>query len=103
MAATRIGEGMGIQGRQYVEERYDKVIAYYWATAGRNKLAYKWSRYLTIVLGATVTLVASLGSAKLPDGFGTAIAIATPLLAATLTIIGGFSQSFQWGASWREM
>jgi hypothetical protein len=94
---------MGMQGRHYVEERYNRAIAYYWAMGGRNKLAYKWSRYLTIVLGATVTLVASLSSAKLSDGFGTTVAIATPLLAATLTMIGGFSQSFQWGASWREM
>jgi len=94
---------MGIMGRQYVEDRYEKAIGYYWAVGRRNKLAYKWGRYLTIVLGSVVTLVASLASAGLPDGYGKLMAIVTPLLAASLTIIGGFTQSFQWGASWREM
>ena len=32
-----------------------------------------------------------------------AFAIATPVLAATLAIVAGFSQNFQWGAAWREM
>lgn len=94
---------MSIEGRKYVEQRYANAIQYYWRAGRRNKLAYTWSRYLAIVLGATVTLVASLSSAQLPSGLGKAIAIVTPLLAAMLTIIGGFSQSFQWGASWREM
>jgi hypothetical protein len=30
-------------------------------------------------------------------------ALGTPLLAALLTIIAGFSQSFQWGSTWQNM
>ena len=30
-------------------------------------------------------------------------AVITPLLAVLLTIIGGFAQSFHWGATWRDM
>jgi hypothetical protein len=94
---------VSLQGRQFVEQRYQNAIRYYWRVGSRNKRAYKWSRYLTIILGSAVTLLASLSAAQLPDAFGKAVAVATPLLAALSAIIGGFSQSFQWGASWREM
>jgi hypothetical protein len=94
---------VSLQGRQFVEQRYQNAIRYYWRVGSRNKRAYKWSRYLTIILGAAVTLLASLSAAQLPDAFGKAVAVATPLLGALSAIIGGFSQSFQWGASWREM
>jgi hypothetical protein len=96
-------ERVSLPGRQYVEQRYQSAIRYYWRVGARNKRAYKWSRYLTIVLGAAVTLFASLSAAQLPDAYGRAVTVATPLLAALSAIIGGFSQSFQWGASWREM
>ena len=33
----------------------------------------------------------------------TLFAVATPIIAALLTIISGFSQSFHWGAAWRDM
>jgi hypothetical protein len=59
-----------------------------------------------VILGALVTLVASLSSSNFitSDPFWkTAFAIAAPVLAAILTIAGGFSQSFQWGAAWRDM
>jgi hypothetical protein len=89
--------------RQYVEQRYRDVIAYYGRAGRLNKSAYKWARYLTIVLGSAVTLIASLSSAEFLKGQATLFAILTPVLAGLLTILGGFSQTFQWGASWREM
>jgi hypothetical protein len=91
---------------KYILSRYEKSINYYWKSSRSNKKYYKFSRILTIVLGALVTLVASLSSA----GFVTAIkwldvvfSIATPVLAAILAIVGGFAQSFHWGATWRDM
>ena len=94
---------MSAQGRDYVEKRYDAAIGYYWHVGSRNKRAYKWSRYLIIVLGSAVTLVASLSSAEFLKDHATLFAILTPVLAALLTMLSAFSQSFQWGASWREM
>jgi len=32
-----------------------------------------------------------------------AFAVATPVIAATLSIITGLSQSFQWGSTWRDL
>ena len=91
-------------GRAYVLERYNEAIRYYWKASALNRRLYKWSRYLVVVLGAVVTLLASIGSSSSMTGnWSTAVAIATPLVAAVLTIIGGLSQSFQWGAAWQEM
>jgi hypothetical protein len=90
----------------YVLERYEGSIRYYQTASARNKRWYLWSRYLTIVFGALVTLVAALSSADFVQASAPsklAFAIATPVLAALLTILGGFAQNFQWGASWREM
>ena len=56
--------------------------------------------------GALVTLIASLSSAefiKQNPPWDLVFAIGTPLLAAVLTIVGGFSQTFQWGAAWQDM
>ena len=39
-------------------DRYDQRIQYYWKASQYNKNSYKVTRYLTIVLGALVTLVA---------------------------------------------
>jgi hypothetical protein len=93
----------------YIEQRYQRQIDYYWRAGATNKRNYKFSRSAVIVLGATVTLLSSLTSAKfIQDNtifswLGTAFAIATPIAAATLTIINGFIQSFQSGAAWRDM
>lgn len=102
------GRGLAWDGvmedqRKYVEERYLAAIRYYWFVAVRNKRAYKSARYLTVVLGSLLTLVASLSSAEFFQGHKVAFAIITPVLAALLTMIGSFAQSFQWGATWREM
>ncbi len=37
------------------------------------------------------------------QALNTLFAILTPLLAVALTMLGGFSQSFHWGATWRDM
>jgi hypothetical protein len=37
------------------------------------------------------------------SGLKISFAVLTPLLAALMTIIGGFVQSFHWGAAWRDM
>jgi hypothetical protein len=90
--------------KQYVLERYDQSIRYYWRASNATKRWYKWTRYLTVVLGATVTLLASLSSSELVTGsWVTSIGLVTPVGAAILTVVGGLSQSFQWGAAWQEM
>jgi hypothetical protein len=90
--------------RDYVLQRYNEAIRYYWKASALNRRLYKWSRYLVVVFGAVVTLLASISSSSMITGaWSTAVAIATPLVAAVLTIIGGLSQSFQWGAAWQEM
>jgi hypothetical protein len=89
-----------------VIRRYQKQIDYYWARGKGNKRRYIAGRYLTIILGAAVTLLATLTSAEFiarSDTWDTILRIVTPLLAATLAVIGALSQSFQWGATWREM
>ena len=86
-------------------DRYQERIQYYSKASQNNKRAYKTARYLTVVLGALVTLLASLSSAYFVRGtwLETGFAILTPLLAAGLAIVGGFSQNFQWGAAWSDM
>ena len=91
---------------EYVENVYREKIQYYWKSSRKNKRYYKWTRTLTVVLGATVTLIASLSSAqfvKESDVLGMIFSIATPVLAALLAVAGGFSQHFQWGATWKDM
>ena len=86
--------------------RYKDSVQYYYQAGRSNKRAYKLTRSLTIILGALVTLVASLASAHFITNnavLKTLFAVATPLMAAALTIVGGFSQNFQWGAAWRDM
>ena len=95
-----------VEKKVYVLEKYAKQMQYYWTTSKRNKRAYKWMRYLTIVLGALTTLVASISSANFiinDASLKVMFAVATPILAAFLSIVGGMSQTFQWGAAWREM
>lgn len=91
--------------KEYVVRRYERMIRYYWRAASFNKRAYKWTRYWLIVLGAFVTLVTALSSAdwvKADARLARAFEIGAPLIAATLTILGGLSQTFQWGATWRD-
>jgi hypothetical protein len=90
----------------YVLNRYESSIEYYWNAGAHNKRAYKLTRSLTIVLGALVTLISSISTAEFITSNSTLqlpFAIATPVLAAILTIAGGFAQSFHWGAAWRDM
>jgi len=89
--------------KNQVLERYDKRIAYYWKASQYNKRSYKSTRFLLIFLGALVTLVSSLTSANFIKGpLSVAFAILTPLLAATMAVVGGISQAFQWGAAWSD-
>jgi len=91
---------------QYVLNQYKSKIEYYWAASRSNKNAYKRYRTWTIILGALVTLVSSISAAEFIQSIGwirIVFAIATPVIAATLTVIGGLGQNFHWGATWRDM
>jgi hypothetical protein len=91
---------------KYVIKRYDDAINYYWKAGGVNKRTYKTNRSLVIILGALVTVLSSLSSATFIEEVGwleTLFAVATPISAAVLTMISGFTQSFQSGAAWRDM
>ena len=90
----------------YVKKRYANAISYYWKASRSNKRWYKVTRSLTVILGALVTLAASLASSEFVLGssfWSVVFAVGTPILAAILTIAAGFSQSFQWGAAWKDM
>jgi hypothetical protein len=90
----------------YIHEAYDHTINYYWRSSAANKKNYKAYRSWTIILGALVTLVAALNTAEFIASntiLSRVFMIGTPALAATLTIINGLSQNFQWGATWRDM
>jgi len=94
------------QARQFVLQRYKESIEFYWRSSHRNKIGYKTTRYLTVVLGSIVTLISSLSAAefiKSSPAWALSFSVLTPVLAATLAIVGGFSQAFQWGPTWREM
>jgi len=89
-----------------VLDSYEKAIKYYWRSSIHNRTTYKRARYLTIIFGAVLTLISSIASAKFieaSDFLNVTFAILTPVLAASLAIIGGFAQSFHWGATWRDM
>jgi len=91
---------------KYVYDIYKNQIDYYWKKGSFNKRSYKNYRLLTIVLGALVTLVASLTTSSIISSnqwVSNVFVIATPLIAAALTIINSLSQNFQWGAAWRDM
>lgn len=89
----------------FVDERYDKAIAYYWKRSADNKRNERIVRVMLVVLGALTTLFASLSAASFAEQgvLKYVFDIGTPVLAATLTIVGGFSQSFQFGATWQDM
>jgi len=99
-------EQNNIINEKTVLDNYDKAINYYWRSSTHNKTAYKRARYLTIILGAILTLISSIASAKFIESsevLKISFAILTPVLAAILAIVGGFTQSFHWGATWRDM
>ena len=90
----------------YVLQQYESKIKYYWDSSRSNKQLYKRYRTWSVILGALVTLVSSISAAEFiqsVDGLRIGFAVATPLIAATLTVIGGLGQSFHWGATWRDM
>ncbi|MBN2114986.1 MAG: SLATT domain-containing protein [Anaerolineales bacterium] len=90
---------------QYVLNQFQNKIDYYWAASSINKKAYKRFRSWSTILGAAVTLISSLSAASFFQGdeIRVAFSIATPVIAATLTVINGLSQNFHWGAAWRDM
>jgi hypothetical protein len=91
---------------KHIRGSYEGAIKYYWASSKSNKKWYKLTRSLTIIVGALVTLIASLASSKLFVNYQALeiiFALGTPILAAVLTVIAGFSQGFQWGSAWQNM
>lgn len=91
---------------QYVLDQYNNKIAYYWGASRSNKNSYKRFRTWTVILGALVTLVSSISAAEFtqePQWLRILFAVATPMIAATLTVINGLGQNFHWGATWRDM
>ena len=93
------------QRNQYVLQQYRKSMDYYWKASRANKRSYTYSRYLIIILGSMVTLITSLIASEVIEGWGlnNFLLILAPILAACLTMLGGFSQNFHWGLAWREM
>jgi hypothetical protein len=89
-----------------VISKYQKAIDYYLRASTSNKKSYRLSRVSIVVLGASITFLSSLASANfIVDNqfLKVFFAVITPLLAVLLTIISGLSQSFHWGAAWRDM
>ena len=90
----------------YVHAAYERAIGYYRNASRSNKFYYKSYRFLTIFLGALVTLTSSLAATTFVEGISwldTTLDFAVPIIAAFLTIITGLSQNFQWGSAWRNM
>ena len=93
------------QARAFLLQRYKESIEFYWRASRKNKNGYKITRYLTVLLGSLVTLISSLSAAefiKSSPAWALGFSIMTPVFAATLAIVGGFSQAFQWGPTWRR-
>ena len=103
--------GQDLDGRiddkdAYVHAAYERAIGYYRNASRSNKFYYKSYRFLTIFLGAIVTLTSSLAATTFVEGIpwlDTTLDFAVPIIAAFLTIITGLSQNFQWGSAWRNM
>lgn len=90
----------------YVHEAYENAIRYYRLARRSTKRSYKTYRFLSIFLGALLTLISSLAATQFVynnEVWRPIFAVATPIIAATLSVITGLSQSFQWGSSWRDM
>ncbi len=94
------------QEDKLIQGKYQKAIDYYWSASRSNKRWYKLTRSLTVIFGALVTLIASLTSSVIITAhppIEKLFILGTPILAALLTIVAGFSQSFQWGSTWQNM
>jgi hypothetical protein len=95
-----------VVNEDYVLNLYKSKIDYYWAASRSNKNAYKNYRTWSIILGSLVTLVSSISATEFvqkPEWLRAMFALATPIIAATLTVIGGLGQNFHWGSAWRDM
>ena len=102
----RVDDGKIKDMDKHVYKAYHDQIKYYRVKATQNKVSYKNFRFLTIFLGALVTLVSSLTTTDLIQAnkvIAGIFTLATPILAFSLTVINGLSQNFQWGATWRDM
>ena len=91
---------------EYVLNQYKSKIEYYWGASRSNKNAFKRYRTWTIILGSLVTLVSSIAAAEFlqePVWLKNVFSVATPIIAATLTVISGLGQNFHWGSTWRDM
>jgi hypothetical protein len=91
---------------KYVIAQYKHKIDYYWSASRSNKNAFKRYRTWTIILGSLVTLVSSISAAEFlqdPAWLKNLFSVATPVIAATLTVISGLGQNFHWGSTWRDM
>jgi hypothetical protein len=91
---------------QYILKKYEDRVNYYWKASRNNKNSYKRYRSWTIFLGSLVTLVSSISAAEFvqkPEWLRISFAVATPVIAATLTVISGLGQNFHWGSTWRDM
>ena len=91
---------------QYILKKYEDRVNYYWKASRNNKNSYKRYRSWTIFLGSLVTLVSSISAAEFvqrPEWLRISFAVATPIIAATLTVISGLGQNFHWGSTWRDM
>ncbi len=91
---------------QYILKKYEDRVNYYWKASRNNKNSYKRVRFWTVLLGSLVTLVSSLSAAEFvqePRWLRILFAVATPVIAATLTVISGLGQNFHWGSTWRDM
>jgi hypothetical protein len=90
----------------YVHNAYENAINYYRRASRNTKRSYKAYRFFSIFLGALVTLISSLAATKYVESvplLNATFAVATPVIAASLSIITGLSQSFQWGSTWRDL
>jgi len=99
-------DGKIVDKDAYVHEAYENAIGYYRVARRRTKRSYKTYRFLSIFLGALVTLISSLALTsyvKENEILTAVFALSTPIIAAGLSVITGLSQSFQWGSSWRDM
>ncbi len=90
---------------EHILKLYEDTISYYWQAAHSNEQKYRLSQSGTIILGALVTLSASLSAAEIVTSIPwlkTALTIATPVLAAILTIILAVGQQMGWDTAWRN-
>jgi hypothetical protein len=99
-------EQLKVIDEQYILKKYEDRVNYYWKASRNNKNSYKRVRFWTVLLGSLVTLVSSISAAEFvqkPEWLRISFAVATPVIAATLTVISGLGQNFHWGSTWRDM